>query len=532
MKTWLKGSICIILSGAILLAGCSPGNKANHAGNESGGEPKNFNASGYPIVGDKITLTMMGAKAAIHGPWEDMVLFKEMEEMTNIHFNFNTPPAANYQEAKNLAFASQQLPDVFFNAGLTPDDEVTYGGQGYLVPLEELIEKYAPNFKKLMNDNPDIKKSITTVDGHIYALPLIIDEPRAFVPSRLWLNGDWMESLGITTEPTTTDELYELLKRFKNEDPNKNGKNDEIPLSSEKLGGFQSVLLPAFGLLGREVEVKDGKVRFNPVQDQYKEYLAYLNKLFTEKLMDGETFVQTSQQMTAKGNSNQIGAFIHSSPDLVLKVDKPEDNLKHPMLGTLTSPVNSEKLALKSSKIRRGTFAITSQNKYPEATMRWVDYLYSSEGSKLGIYGNSIKWLDDAKTKWEFDFPEGMNSEEYRAKLTPDCGGQLPLIKERKFDAMRDNGKGPDYNKMVDEKLNPYAVPAYPDVYFSNEEQKRLNIIKTDIKTYVDQMEAKFIVGQEPLTMWDDYVKMINKMGLDEMLKIYQDAYDRWNKSE
>ena len=56
---------------------------------------------------------MMGAKATIHGPWEDMVLFKEMEEMTNIHFNFNTPPATNYQEAKNLAFASQQLPDVF-----------------------------------------------------------------------------------------------------------------------------------------------------------------------------------------------------------------------------------------------------------------------------------------------------------------------------------------------------------------------------------------------------------------------------------
>ena len=201
------------------------------------------------------------------------------------------------------------------------------------------------------------------------------------------------------------------------------------------------------------------------------------------------------------------------------------------MLGTLTSPVNSEKLALKSSKIRRGTFAITNQNKYPEATMRWVDYLYSSEGDQLGIYGNSIKWLDDAKTKWEFDFPEGMNSEEYRAKLTPDCGGQLPLIKERKFDAMRDNGKGPDYNKMVDEKLNLMRC-RHTRMCISAMTSKRLNIIKTDIKTYVDQMEAKFVVGQEPLTKWDDYVKMINKMGLDEMLKIYQDAYDRWNKSE
>ncbi|MCQ6563051.1 extracellular solute-binding protein [Paenibacillus mendelii] len=529
MKKWLKTSMVAIVSSAVLLAGCSSDKAGDTSTSEGGGAPSNFNAEGYPIVSDKVTLKMMGSKAAIHGPWEDMILFKKMEEMTNIHFEFDTPPQANYLETKNLAFASRQLPDVFFNSQLTPDDEVTYGGQGYLIPLEGLIEKYAPNFSKLMNDNPEIKKSITTMDGHIYALPLIIDQPRAFVPNRMWLNGDWMASLGVTAEPATTDELYELLKRFKNEDPNKNGKDDEIPMSGVKLDSLQVALLPAFGLLGREVEVKDGKARFNPVQSQYKEYLTYLNKLFSEKLLDNEMFVQTSQQMNAKGNANQLGAFSGSAPDLVLKVDKPEDNLKHPMLGPLTSPVNSEKLAMRASNIRRGTFAITSENKYPEATMRWVDYLYSTEGSQLAYLGNSFKWLDDAKTKWTFDSPEGENPEEYRAKLTPDVGGQLPLIKEREFDAKRDNGKGPDYNKMVDEELNPYAKREYPDVYFSNEEQKRLNVIKTDIKTYVDQMEAKFIVGQEPFTKWDDYLNTINKMGLDEMLKIYQDAYERWN---
>ncbi|RKN85179.1 extracellular solute-binding protein [Paenibacillus ginsengarvi] len=531
MKKWLQVSMVTAVSGAVLLAGCS--GKTNEAPKTEGsGAPKNFNAENYPIVNDKITLNMMGAKAAIHGPWNEMALFKEMEKMTNIHFEFNTPPAANYQEAKNLAFASRQLPDVFFNAGLTPDDEVTYGSQGYLIPLEGLIEKYAPNFKKRMEANPDIKKSITAMDGHIYSLPLIIDQPRAFVPNRFWINGEWMESLGITKVPQTTDELYELLKAFKNGDPNKNGKADEIPMSNVKLNNFDGVLLPAFGLLGREVEVKDGKVRYNPVQPNYKEYLAYLNKLFSEKLLDGEMFVQTSQQMAAKGNSNQLGVFAGSAPDLVLKVAKPEDNLKHPMLGPLTSPVSSEKLALRASNIRRGTFAITNQNKNPEATIRWVDYLYSDEGSRLGFLGNSYKWLDDAKTKWTFVSPEGVNAEEYRGKLTPDVGGQLPLIKERDFDSKRDNGKAPDYNKMVLDKLDPFAKRDYPDVYFSNEEQKRLNVVKTDIKTYVDQMEAKFIVGQEPLTKWDDYVNTIKKMGLDEMLKIYQDAYDRWNKTK
>ncbi|OZB95273.1 extracellular solute-binding protein [Paenibacillus sp. XY044] len=532
MNKWLKSGLVSMIGSALLVTGCSSGKSANPSGAPAGANMDNVNATGYPIVKDTVTLTMMGAKAAIHGPWEDMVLFKKMEEKTNIHFEFDTPPQANYQEAKNLAFASRQLPDVFFNAQLTPDDEVTYGSQGYLIPLEGLIEKYAPHFNKLMTDNPEIKKSITTVDGHIYALPLIIDQPRAYVPNRMWLNGDWLKHLGVSGEPATTDELYDLLVRFKNEDPNGNGQPDEIPLSGVKLDSLQSVLLPAFGLLGREVEVNDGKVRFNPVQSEYKAYLEYLNKLFSDKLLDNELFVQTSQQMSAKGNANQLGAFVTSSPDLVLKVDKPEDNLKHPMLGPLTSPVNPEKLAQKASNIRRGTFAITSENKYPEATMRWVDILYSDEGSRLGYLGDSYEWLDDAKTKWKFVSPEGTNPEEYRAKLTPDVGGQLPLIKERVFDSKRDNGKAPDYNKMVDDKLNPYARQEYPDVYFSNDEQKRLNIIKTDIKTYVDQMEAKFVVGQEPISKWDEYVKTIDKMGLTEMLQIYQDAYDRWNQSK
>lgn len=533
MNKWFNTGMTLAVIGTVLLSGCSS-NKSADSGNkeEASAAPLNFNAEGYPIVNDMITLKMMGAKAGIHGPWEDMFLFKEMEKKTNIRFDFDTPPQANYQETKNLAFASRQLPDVFFNAQLTPDDEVTYGSQGYLIPLDGLIDKYAPNFKKLMDENPDIKKSITTMDGHIYSLPLIIEQPRASVPNRLFLNGDWMKQLGIAKEPTTTDEFYELLKQFKTGDPNGNGKPDEIPMSSVKMDSLDGVLLPAFGLLGREVQAVDGKVRFNPVQSEFKEYLTYVHKLFAEKLLDNEMFVQTPQQMNAKGQANQIGSFINSAPNLVLKIDKVEDMLNHPMLGPLTSPVNSEKMAVKASTIQRGTFAITSGNKYPEATMRWVDYLYSQEGSILATTGNKFEWVDEAKSQWKSTIPQDQNPEEYRGKLTPDVGGALPLVKDKEFDAKRFIGSAPDWNKMVDEKLNPYAKQVYPDVYFTSEEQKRLNVVKTDITTYVQTMEAKFVVGQEPLSKWDDYVSQINKMGLQDMLDIYQAAYDRWNKAE
>jgi len=41
-------------------------------------------------------------------------------------------------------------------------------------------------------------------------------------------------------------------------------------------------------------------------------------------------------------------------------------------------------------------------------------------------------------------------------------------------------------------------------------------------------MEAKFITGVEPLDNWDDYVKTIEAMGIDEYVEVYQAAYDRW----
>ena len=66
----------------------------------------NFNATGYPIVDEPITLTMMGRRKANQGPWDEMVFFQEMEELTNISFEFITPGVQDYNNKKNVAFAT------------------------------------------------------------------------------------------------------------------------------------------------------------------------------------------------------------------------------------------------------------------------------------------------------------------------------------------------------------------------------------------------------------------------------------------
>ncbi|MFI2857739.1 extracellular solute-binding protein [Paenibacillus sp. JSM ZJ436] len=511
---------------------------------ENSAFPQNFNATGYPIVNEKVTLKLMGSKGASQGPWDQMMFFKEMERLTNIHFEFDTPDGKVFPEKKNLTFASDNLPDVFFAGSLTFFDQINYGKQGLLIPLEGLIDEYAPNFKALMEKDPAIRRAITAPDGHIYALPQVSDIIRDMMFFRTYLNAEWMEALGNPQVPQTTDELLELLKRFRDEDPNKNGKSDELPLSftnakNDSLAIARTYIMPAFGVLEdranlSRLQVTDDTVNAVFLSEGYKEFLKYMKTLYDEKLLDPEIFTHTDQQLKAKGQENRIGMTMHAAPFSVFKVEKPEDNEKYPLVMPLTSAINSEKLFTPRPNITIGTFAITKNNPHPEATMRWVDYLYTPEGFMLGnqgIEGEAWKWKDDSKKEWERITPEGMNKEEFRAQNTPDIGSTIPLLKSMEINYKQNDPVNNILNDQAN-KLSEYVQEAMPLLFLSEEEENRVNIIKNDLMNYIAQMEAKFVLGKASFDDWDNYVSLLKKMSADEYVEIYQKAYDRWKTTK
>lgn len=159
-----------------------------------------------------------------------------MEELTNISFEFRTPNLDSAPTQKNLMLASGDYTDIIFAGGLSHEEQVQYGGQGVLIPLEELIAEYAPNIQKIFEEYPEVLKSITATDGHIYALPQVMMGENWY-RGPLWYNGAWLEALEVDVDelPETTDELFDLLVRFKEEDPNGNGEADEIPLTGHTM---------------------------------------------------------------------------------------------------------------------------------------------------------------------------------------------------------------------------------------------------------------------------------------------------------
>lgn len=101
-------------------------------------------------------------------------------------------------------------------------------------------------------------------------------------------------------------------------------------------------------------------------------------------------------------------------------------NFDYVVVPPLTSKANSKKIVSKDSYIVRGTFAITSANKYPEATMRWVDYFYTKDGANLlsaGLEGENFDYVDPANKQGVIPRTvQGMAPNEYRGTLTPNAG--------------------------------------------------------------------------------------------------------------
>lgn len=512
-----------------ILVGCTKdgGGSADSAGSSGNADKVAINENGFPIVDDKITISMLGQKTAIQAEWEDMSILKEYEKMTNIHIDWETPPNTDFKEKFNLLVASESYPEAFFGAAISPETQLKLGLEGIIIPLEDLIEEHAPNFKKLMDENPELRKNITAADGHIYALPRYIDNTRDLTSKKLWINKKWIDEAGLEM-PKTVDDLYTVLKAFKERDP------DIIPAGSSGLNDLKWGILSAFGYLGdNHLNIVDDEVVFVPATDGYKEFLQFMNTLYKEGLLDEEAFLQDREQLKAKGQNMRLGMFTDNGAFLIVPE---EESWDYVVLPPLTSSVNNQQMWPAITGVVHGAFAITDKNKHPEASMRYVDYFYSDEGGTFlsnpgGVEGVDWEWTDETKSKFKEIVAEGKTNSEMNNERTPASGSRPPYYRSKEWVHKEDSPLNNHIDNEVMEKLSEHFKISFPDIYFTSDQNTELNALKTDIESYVEQMQANFVVGKASFDEWSDYIDTLNKMGLDRLVKINQEAYDIWNEN-
>lgn len=493
----------------------------NNGSGESTSNKDNFNETGYPVVKEEITLKAFALTEPGSEDWNKFKVLNDIDKKTGIDVVYDCIAGTVAEEKKNLMLASNDLPDMFFG-GMTNSDIERYSKQGLFVPLNDLIEKYAPNIVEMFEKHPEVKKACTSPDGKIYGLPFVYGFEPEQIPTYIFLNKTWLDKLGLQV-PKTTEEFKHVLNEFKTKDPNGNGKQDEIPFTyrADNVWNGDPSFSGPFGVVDnpRHLSInKEGKMEFVPVKEEYKEYLKWCRDLYTNGLIDSEVFTQDQSQYVSKRGATNVGGFLaYGETDV--------EGIEWICVEPLTGPKGHQIWGSYEHLVHTNRFVLTNANKNPEATMRWINEFYEKENSLLIKQG---ELLEKADGKYIFnDAPKGKGGWDYGPG--PYAVGFIsPETFENEIIIDGYIKKNVDQFKLYEK----FATEPVPNLFLTSDEENELAILATDINNYVTQMKATWTSGEGDIDKgWDNYVDQMNKMGLDKYIKIYQDAYERYKNS-
>lgn len=503
---------------------------------ESGGseaaDSGNFNAEGYPIVNEEITLKVMFAirdTDTMIAP-EDMPAVQRLDELTGIKTEWEVIKGADWTTKLNLMFASGDYPDVIIAPNLTVDDEEYGVTQQLLIPLDELTEKYMPIYNERVNaEDNDPTVSLIASDGQKYAVGYLVGQ-NINTNQHYFINHAWLDNLGLDM-PTDVASLTEVLRKFKTGDPNGNGQADEIPLEMGVDTGFYSVryFLPLFGIpCDPEKWIyidNDKKVQFTGTQEGFRECMEWIHTCYDEGLVDAEVLSQDLNTIETKIKAGDAGFFTSWRLIAMGNDDKVLEECEFWM------PDKSKTNCFRLLELARPGAFITAANQNPEATMRWLDAMMETEMQFSLYYGEQD--ADDG-TGWAYNENgkiDSINDGTVEVRNYLDCNTMFFAPGKYISDVSNmpaQRIEKTDYSIRSDEAG---IIQKYSDDYLdmaplTSEQIQGSTLKETDINNAVVENIANFIVNGVTDESWNSYVAIFDEMGVEEYVKMYQDAID------
>ena len=562
MKRTLIFVLCLVLCTTLILGGCSkpsntpPANDQTDGSSDQTDDDTQPGSQGgvstpgvFPIVEEKITLNVFAPQNANIKDLATNEFTKFYEDKTNVHLEWETVPQQALNEKRNLILASGDYPDIFFGAEITREDEMMYGPQGIFLPLNDLIEEHTLEMKKMFNDVSYIKDGITTPDGNIYTLPQVNECYHCMFSQKMWINQKWIDKLGLKM-PTTTEEFYQVLKAFKENDPNGNGSQDEIPLSGtiptsgwhSSIGSF---LMNAFIYYDNDARLmlNDGKVDTIVDKPEYQEGLRYLNMLYKEGLIDPAAFTQDEpqlKQLVERPDVELVGA-VQAGWFGVFSSLEGERHRNFEPVPPIKGPGGVQTTGNYPYSFSTGTFAISNTNPYPEASMRWADWLYSEEAALLYVEAGreGIEWR--AGKEGELDILgnparwERLGESEYGEIQNVHYYQMGPSYRSKEYREAWAIPQDPYDPKGYELRLHQATLlydgfepeQAFPPLYMDADQVNELTQIKTPLIDFFRESMARFITGDLDINSdWDKYLDDLERLGIKKFVELNQNAYD------
>ena len=562
-------SACMVIS----MAGCSSGGKETAAGNTGGGGgeganaaaeagdtslPEGFNATGMPIMNEKITL-----KVWIEGgadiDWEQNRFVKEIEEKSNIKLQIISTPLSDALQKRNLMLASGDYPDLILTdwpTVFTKSDIMQYGvKEGVLLPITDYIDKYGNNMKRIFEYNPSYRDRCVAPDGEIYGFARFSECYHCSAYPKIYLRQDWMDKLGLKM-PETTEELREVLRAFVNDDPNGNGKKDEIGM----LGATTWNMMVEYALMGMSFQTvkpdfwlslgADGKsVEFSPSTDAYREGLRYIKSLYDEGLIDGASFTQKEDQLaqTVRTEPHVVGMYVCDHAGMGYDNNDPVEAENYQILIPVAGPDGFRRQGQNANEGEVQGFhaVITDACKYPEAAFRLIDEFfydddynmerkygerglgwdYCPEGTK-NVFGGDARYIVNSLTEDQnAEISKGTMMVGPQADLAPFRLSMLPEV-----DDIYQPGNYEQRITLDTQKVEQYIPKERLDytVFIPLDMADDYAEIQTNLNSFVRMATVQFITGERDIeTGWDQYLSELDSYRVDRYIEIYKTAAGR-----
>ena len=311
-------------------------------------------AEQFPLVDEPTTLHIM---AQVGSYYPDQKLdnvhgLQKYEEMSGVHIEWDNVSNSVFGDtlAARIADSGTKLPDIILRGKIGNDKLASWGEQGIIVDLRPYLEENAPNFWKLFNEESTISGAIVGANGEIWGLPQVILGAEMRTPTKLWLNKNAMEAIGMD-DPKTLDDYVKVMTAIRDSDWNGNGENDEITTIASA-NNMHNYFYGSFGLRTRgahhdvvDVDPETGELRVYFQHENFRKYVEFMTMMYQEKLIYQEIFTEGDKQSDVFNQTNRLSMLLNTiAPGnggdnwYTFEVNG-EDVLHHKITGSWTGPV-------------------------------------------------------------------------------------------------------------------------------------------------------------------------------------------------
>ncbi len=450
-------------------------------------------------------------------------IMQKLMALTNTELTYELWPTDAVNEKRNVLLASGNLPDL---TSVTRAQSFLYGNDGVFAPLDELIDKNAPDLKKRLTAE-NAPPLLNPKDGKIYNVPkyYTLNESTEWT---FTYRKDILEAMN-EPEPTTMDEWYQLLKKVKAAYP------DMIPLCERNRGidmfahsVFDMGKIDGYwGVIGSDLAKRE--IVYLPISNEWKTMLEYYNKLYKEGLLDPEYLtIQYTDWWDGKicgGRAFACWTQNFSRADganVVLQTKEPKAQW---WVAETTKNIKSgERVQIKTGNPWQDVgLSLSAKSKVKDEAIQFLNFHFTPEAEELFYFGIEGKTFEKKDGK---DVRIGTFAE--NEKMRKEMGWLFDMPCYAPVEKLGDLSQPCAADHFA---KNPKYVTILPTISRSSDKVERMNQITTDLNTYVNTSMDSFITGKMSFNDWDKYVAECKKLNCDEGTKNVQEWLDTYYKA-